>query len=226
MKSNKLIKAPGASGFTKEYWEHNYSKPEDMEGIGNAKQHALYAMSTFGHEYIDISTIIDFGFGLGHLFQAMLELFYPHTAYGIEPSSYAFEKVTPEMLKPIDSTELTLVQTDLVSWALSSDNDDQMFDLGLFTSVAQYLSDGELELALSIMARRVQFLYFTVPIDIELAHQKETLEFHDTYAISRSREDYLSILSPHFTIVSNRILESKFYFTEESTYFRDLFYRF
>ena len=66
---------PGAIGFPDQYWHENYSDPSDMDGIGNAKEHALYLKYLMGIEYIDVSSIIDFGFGLGPLFKEMLSVF-------------------------------------------------------------------------------------------------------------------------------------------------------
>ena len=58
----------GASGFSDKYWEVNYADPDEMDGIGNVDVHVSYVKNLFEFEYIDISSMIDLGFGLGHLF--------------------------------------------------------------------------------------------------------------------------------------------------------------
>ena len=61
-------------GFDRKYWEENYSQPFTMDGIGNAKEHAKYLKAFFELEQVDISSIADFGFGYGYLFQKTMIL--------------------------------------------------------------------------------------------------------------------------------------------------------
>ena len=61
---------------------------------------------------------------------------------------------------------------------------------------------------------------------MELARQVEDLDFKDQYATHRTREQYQKLLRPHFTFVSSRVLESKHFYNEETTYFTDLLYRY
>ena len=75
------------------------------------------------------------------------------------------------------------------------------------------------------MSQRVKYLYLTVPTDVELERQIEELDFHDQYALKRNSKFYREILSPHFTMISSKIWESKFYFNERTTHFTDLLYR-
>jgi hypothetical protein len=217
----------GAEGFSKEYWDINYADPEEMDNIVNAKEHALYLESIFKLEYIDISSVIDLGFGLGILFKEVLRTFKPYRAHGIEPSKHPFDLVSKKKLTSVESTKLVLENIDLLTWAKKKQpKDDKTFDLGLCTSVFQYLSDEEIEFILPIMAKRIRYLYFSVPTNLELKRQIEDLEFKDEYAIHRTREKYLKLLRPHFTFVSSRLLESKVHFTEESSHFTDLLFRF
>ncbi|MFP5385353.1 MAG: class I SAM-dependent methyltransferase [Bacteriovoracia bacterium] len=213
------------NGFDKTYWDKNYSDPMSMDGIGNAKDHAHYLKSFLTIEHVDISTIIDLGFGYGHLFREMLKTFIPHMAVGIEPSPYAFKKVKIDKLRPVESTELKLFQEDLLTWCRTK-RKENTFDLGICTSVFQYLTDKELKEIIPILAKRIKYLYLTVPTDIELGRQVSELEFKDEYAIHRSREKYQKLLRPHFTFVSSRVLESKHFFDEKSTSFTDLLYRY
>ena len=59
----------GRKGFSKEYWDVNYADPEEMDNIVNAKEHAQYLKAIIGLEYVDISSVVDLGFGLGFLFE-------------------------------------------------------------------------------------------------------------------------------------------------------------
>lgn len=213
------------STFDKVYWDKNYSDPMSMDGIGNAKDHVRYLKSFLALEHVDIGSIVDLGFGYGHLFREMLRVFIPHTALGIEPSSYAFKKAKPDKWRPVESTEITLLQEDLISWCQSKKKYEP-FDLGICTSVFQYISDKDLKEIIPILSKKMRYIYLTVPTDKELQRQVDDLDFKDEYAIRRSREKYQKFLKPHFTFISARILESKHFFDEESTSFTDLLYRF
>lgn len=210
--------------FDKTYWDKNYSDPMSMDGIGNAKDHVKYLESFLAIEHVDISTLVDLGFGYGHLFREMLKTFKPYRAVGIEPSPYAFNKAKSDKWRPVLSTELNLYPEDLVTWC-RTERKKNTFDLGICTSVFQYISDKDLKEILPVLAKRIRYLYLTVPTDVELGRQVSELEFKDEYAIHRSREKYQKLLKPHFTIVSSRVLESKHFFNDESTSFTDLLYR-
>lgn len=196
-----------------------------MDGIVNCTQHAEYIKAFFAVDYVDINTVIDFGFGLGFIFQEVLKRFNPYRAWGIEPSVAAFDEVRKRGISPNETTKLTLKKWDLVTWAKSVKENSKWFDLGICTSVFQYLTEEELEFVLPIMARSVKYLYFSVPTDFELNRQISELEFHDKYAIKRSKKFYRKILAPHFTIVGSRLLESKFHFDEDNTFFTDYLFR-
>lgn len=216
----------GAKGFSKEYWDINYADPEEMDNIVNAKEHAEYMKAIFGLECVDISSVIDLGFGLGILFKEVLKTFVPYRAHGIEPSRHAFDIVTKKKISPAESTKVVLENTDLLSWAKKENKREKTFDLGLCTSVFQYLSDEEIELIMPVLAQRIRYLYFSVPTNLELKRQVSDLEFKDEYAIHRTREKYLKLIRPHFTFISSRLLESKVHFDEETTHFTDLLFRF
>ncbi len=212
-------------GFDKTYWDKNYSEPQTMDGIGNAKAHVKYLKSMLDVEYVDISSIVDLGFGYGYLFKEMLKAFIPHTAEGIEPSEYAFKKASKLKLSPAPSTVLKLKQIDLVTWCREK-NINAPFDLAICTSVFQYLTDKELKEILPVLSKRVKFIYLTVPTDSEFKRQVDDLDFKDEYAIHRTREKYHKLLRPHFTFISSRFLESKHFFNEETTPFTDHLYRY
>lgn len=197
-----------------------------MDCIGNAKEHARYLKSYFAVEHVQVTSIIDLGFGLGHLFREMLKAFIPYRAVGIEPSEYVFKKAKPDKWRPVESTELKLFQEDLVTWCRSDRKKYMNFDLGICTSVFQYLSDEELKEVLPVLSRRIKFLYLTVPTDVELARQVSELDFKDEYAIHRTRDQYMKLLRPHFTFISSRLLESKHHFNQETSPFTDLLFRY
>jgi hypothetical protein len=211
--------------FDKTYWDKNYSDPMSMDGIGNAKDHVCYLKSFLAVEHVDVSSIVDLGFGYAHLFREMLKAFIPHTALGIEPSGYAFKKVKIDKLRPVESTRLSLIQTDMMSWCRGSFK-KKPFDLGICTSVFQYLTDKELKECLPILSQRIKYLYLTVPTDEELKRQILELDFKDTYALHRTRKKYQKIIQPHFTFVSSRVLESKFFFNEKTSPLTDLLFRY
>ncbi|CBW27078.1 conserved hypothetical protein [Halobacteriovorax marinus SJ] len=215
----------GSDGFSKEYWEVNYSNPDEMDGIGNATNHARYIKATMDLDFVDISSVVDLGFGLGHLFEAVMKEFIPYRALGIEPSKFVYDQVKERGIAPVESTKLKLLNTDLLSWC-KDEKFSKHFDLGICTSVFQYLSDEEVREVLPVLSKRVKYLYFSVPTNKELDRQIEDLEFKDEYAIRRSRSWYQKEIKKHFTFVSSRILESKHHFQEENTFFTDLLFRF
>lgn len=214
-----------STNFDQTYWKKNYSDPMSMDGIGNAKDHVKYLQSFLSVEHVDISSIIDLGFGYGYLFREMLRAFKPYKAMGIEPSTFAFKKAKVDKYKPVPSTNLELYQEDLLTWCRTKRKQNE-FDLGICTSVFQYLSDRDLREVLPILSKRIKYLYLTVPTDEELKRQISELDFRDEYAIHRSRDRYKKLISPHFTFISSRILESKYHFDEKKTSFTDLLYRF
>lgn len=222
----KKIKEVGAKGFSSEYWDVNYAVPEEMDNIINAKEHVAYMKAIFALEAVDISSVIDLGFGLGILFEEVLRSFIPYRAFGIEPSKPVYDLVVKKDIRPAPSTKLVLQNIDLVSWATRALKRERIFDLGLCTSVLQYLSDEEIKIVMPVLANRVRYLYLSVPTDLELKRQREEVKFSDEYAIHRTREKYLKLIGPHFTFISSRLLESKIHFKEDTSSFTDLLFRF
>lgn len=212
--------------FDKEYWDKNYYDPESMDGIGNAKLHAKYLKSFLELEQVDVSSIIDFGFGYGYLFQEMMKAFIPYKATGLEPSEFAFNKTSRRKLKPVESTELDLRCESIQEWCKRKEGPKVRFDLGLCNSVLQYIPDKDLPFIIETLSKRVKYLYLSVPTDTELKRQREEVDFHDTYAIGRSQSYYNRVLSKNFTFISSKFLESKYYFNKETTLFTDLLFRF
>lgn len=143
-------------GFDKQYWDDNYYDPKSMDCIGNAKDHVRYLKSLFTLEYIDISSIIDLGAGLGHLFKEFNKSFLPYKSCAIEPSEYAFKKLSKKKLQAVESTKLSLYNEDLLTWCNEDRGKKTQFDLGLCTSVFQYISDKDLKTIIPILSKRVK----------------------------------------------------------------------
>ncbi len=204
--------------FDQDYWDENYQDLKTIDGIGNVKDHSRYLAAYFNLEGFEVKSLIDLGFGYGNLLKEMIRTFKPRRVVGIEPSPPAFKKVK--------ITKAHLFQEDLMSWAQNPARGAYIFDLAICNSVLQYLSDADLKLILPILARRVRFLYLTVPTDVEYKRQQSELDFHDKWAKIRTRKQYLKLLAPHFTVISSRVLESKFHYTEDNTEFQDLLFRF
>lgn len=231
-----LKTGPGRGGFSDEYWKENYSSPMEMDNVGNRKLHLNYIKSFLALEYTDISSLADYGFGLGFLFLEALKTFKPYRAYGLEPSETAYlpgeKRLKKFQVEKLPSMKLKLEKIDLLDWArnhkLERKNNPKIkaYDLGLCTSVFQYLSDDEISLVAEELAHANKILYFSVPTDNELKKQREEVEFTDRFAIRRSREKYIELLSPFFTFVGNRFLESKIHYNEDSTPFSELLFRF
>lgn len=203
--------------LSKSYWDEQYSDPQSIDGIGNAKDHSRYLRAFFELEGFQIKTLLDLGFGPGQLFKEMIRTFRPKKALGLEPSTHIFEKFRP-------APGVRVLHTDILQWCQRPSS--QVYDLALCTSVLQYLSDRELKAALPILATRIRYLYLTVPTDVEYQRQNQEQAFRDPYAKVRTRSQYLRLLRPHFTFLSLRVLESKHFYSERNTPFNDLLFRF
>lgn len=219
-------KMKGSQGFGQDYWDENYSEPLEMDNIGNAREHMRYLKAVFQLEQVDINSVIDLGFGLGHLFEEAIKEFTPYRATGIEPSEFAFKSTQDRLKRPDEVHKFKMSNIDLVSWSKNIKDSDKVYDLGICTSVFQYLNDEEIQLVLPIMARQIKFLYFSVPTDLEYKRQLSEYEFFDQFAIHRKREKYLKWIRPYFTFVGTRILESKHHFDDDSTHFKEQLFRF
>ena len=129
-------------------------------------------------------------------------------------------------LKTTKSTNLRICKQDLCAWCLEASPGWQRFDLGLCTSVFQYLTELEIERVLPVMAERIDHLYFTVPTDQELERQKKECGLRDPWAHSRSADWYRARIAPHFAVVSGRLLQSRVHYDAASSPFTDLLYRY
>jgi SAM-dependent methyltransferase len=215
-----------AQGFGRDYWISNYSTPKEMDTIGNARDHARYLQFLFRLDQIDINSVIDFGHGTGHLLANIVKVFKPYEVLGMEPSAWAFEQSAKRVLPASPNMRLKLIKCDILSWCRKSHPGAKFYDLGICTSVLQYLSDHEIQEALPIIAQRVKYLYLTVPTENEYRRLWKETKFKDDYALRRTKAQYQELLQKDFTFVSNRLLESKTSFHEHNTNFRELLFRF
>lgn len=212
------------TSFNSYYWDTIYAQPQTMDGIVNATLHADYLQSVFALDGVKVQSILDVGYGLGHLFNAVLARFKPRKAVGIEPSAHAFEQARKIIRKP-PGCRLKLLAMGLEEWC-AQPRRPARFDLTLCTSVIQYLDDRALKLVLPVLARRTRHVYLTVPTDVEAVRMAADYDFEDGFATQRTRQEYLSLLAPHFTVIGNRLLESKYHYDETTTPFSELLFRF
>ena len=204
--------------FDQSYWDTHYQDIKTIDGIGNVKDHSRYLLAYFNIEGFTPESMVDLGFGTGHLMKEMARALKPRRIEGIEPSPPVFKRMKMPLAK--------LHHEDLVTWARNPARARWAFDLGLCTSVLQYLSDKELKEVLPVMAKRCRYLYLTVPTDIEYKRQQSELQFSDSWARVRTREQYQKLIRPHFTFISSRILESKHFYDDTTTEFQDLLFRY
>ncbi|MEM7535718.1 MAG: class I SAM-dependent methyltransferase [Chloroflexota bacterium] len=218
----------GAQGFSKQYWDENYYDLSLMEFTFNARQHAVALRELFSLEDIHVNTMIDFGFGLGHLLREMTIAFQPFIVVGVEPSEYPFQVVKDEaVLDNLANADVHLFQTDMHSWLHKEHPPlEAPLDLGICSGVFQYLSDDEIASVVPQLAHWVKYLYFTVDTDLLYQYQEEELDYVDRFATQRSQQQYYEMITPYFTAVSSRLLESKTYFNTQNTQFKELFFRF
>lgn len=198
----------GAAGFEADFWQQIYGQPQTMDGLVNAQAHAACIASAFGVALQPVDSVIDLGFGLGRMLEAVLLALRPRRAFGIEPSPSAFESVRGRRVAP-PTTKLSLERVDLVSWCRRPDQPHHAVDLGVCASVLQYLEDEEVAEVVPVLARRLRWLYLSVPTDEEYVQQARDEGFDDPWAISRPRAFYLDLLRPWFDVVGARLLESR-----------------
>lgn len=217
----------GKNGFPKKYWKENYSEPETMDGIGNAKEHALYIKSLFRVQGIAVNNLIDLGCGLGHLGKDVSNALRAKTYVGIDPSNYAFKYFQENIFSQFKTKDAQIYKSDIVSF-LESDyfQASGPWDLGLCSSVLQYMEEDEIHEMMNLLFTKCRYLYLSVPTDKELERQVSELGFLDKYAIRRPRKVYFDLIRPYFNFVSYRILESKFFFDKKDTKFHDFLFRF
>lgn len=172
-----------------------------------------------------IGSIADFGFGHGGMLKSFIEGFKPSRAYGVEPSKEAFSQVSQAELQTSGVT-VKIEQIGLREWCRRPPSTWGFFDLGVANSVFQYLPDRHLEEIVPILARRIKWLYMTVPTSDEYQFMKQQSGFKDEWAYRRPTAYYRELLSAHFDFIGSRLLESKSAFKGADSPFTERLFRF
>lgn len=94
---------------------------------------------------------------------------------------------------------------------------DGLYNLGICVSVLQYVKDDDVDIILNKLSKECDFLYFDVVTKEEYDIMKNGSTFDDKWAIkSRSRNWYLKIILKYWRIISNEILESKYFYPDDN----------
>ncbi len=225
MMSVRSSRSAGAIGFGVDYWQEVYGTPGHVDGYGNAAHHAAYLKALFDLDMAPVCSVADLGFGLGRMLQSVCLAFHPERVLGIEPSVHAFDQLTAEELHT-QSDQVCLLNTDLLSWCRRENDAFTFFDLGICSSVWQYLSDAELVEVVPVLARRFRWLYLTVPTEQEYDLMAAQTGFVDRFAQMRSAAHYRQLVRPYFDLVSSRVLESRRYGAPGPSPFTEALFRF
>ncbi len=212
--------------FEDSYWSELYKDPSTMDGYGNALEHAIYVRSLLNLDLIDINSVADFGFGLGEMLYEFISLFNPRYVYGLEPSKKAFGIGKNKMIDFFDDRIVTLKNISIETWCINGYKKSKDTDLSICSSVCQYMTDKQIDTFFSILKEKTKYLYFTAPTKGEYQRLARDLEFKDRYAYIRTQKQYRDLIRPHFTIIGNRMLESKSKFNYTNSKFTELIYRF
>ncbi|MCB9789216.1 MAG: class I SAM-dependent methyltransferase [Deltaproteobacteria bacterium] len=211
------------------YWRECYAEPELMDGVFNAEDHAAYLDRIFALEGVSVRSMVDLGFGLGHLTDAMIAALRPYEVEATEPSAWARERALARGLGRARAlgrpARPRIRDLDLLTWCQEPAR-PVPFDLGVCTSVLHYLADDELATVLPALALRVRYLYLTLPTAVDLERQVRAEGFFDRHAHARTRERWWELLGPHFVCVANRLLESRPLRDPDSVAFEDDLFRF
>eukprot|EP01084_Bolivina_argentea_P140310 246711_1 len=92
-----------------------------------------------------------------------------------------------------------------------------VYELGLCVSVFQYLNDDDVDVALCQLSKQCDFLYFDVVTSEEYDLMSKGSTFQDKWAISRPRKWYLERIFKYWRVISNEILESKFFYPDSKS---------
>ncbi|MCZ8343760.1 MAG: class I SAM-dependent methyltransferase [Leptospira sp.] len=206
-KNKRLGVGKNGKGFNEEYWVEIYGTGLDVDGSYNAKEHASYLHSLFKLMEIPVYRIADFGFGKGILLREFVRAFSPVKVYAVDASKDAFEE-----LKKKDwvrkSDKYHIYNQNLETFELAK-LEKTPVELGICNSVLQYLPDSKIPDVLERLAKYCNYLYFTVPTNIDYADMKSEMKFVDPYAFSRPKKKYKKWISRDFEIVGYNLLQSK-----------------
>lgn len=176
-----------------------------IDGVHNAKEHARYIKSILDLAEMDVNSIADFGFGKGILLHEFIKEFKPKQILAIDPSKEAVTNLSKQ--KWLMKIKHKILQTTIEKFSESKTS--KTFDLGICNSIFQYIANKDVTSSFEKLSRLCKYLYFAVPTKVDYDYMKKELNFIDPYSNSRTKQFYLKALSPHFTIVSYNLLESK-----------------
>jgi len=219
------VRKPGPDGFGTDYWSTVYKTPGHIDGHANGDIHCAYLKSLFKLDMAIVSSIADFGFGEGGMLQAFIAGFQPRRAYGIEPSQVAFDRAEQQHWTQ-EGVCVKLEQIGLRAWSRRPPGAWSFFDLGVANSVFQYLPDRHLEEVVPVMAKRLKWLYMTVPTADEYQFMKQQTGFVDQWAHRRPSAYYRTLFGAHFDFIGSRLLESKHAFKGSDSPFTERLFRF
>ncbi|HMV41955.1 MAG TPA: class I SAM-dependent methyltransferase [Leptospiraceae bacterium] len=205
--------------FNQKYWDEMYAEEEGsvIDGIHNAKEHALYAKSILDLGEVKVKSMADLGFGKAILLKEFTKQFRPERIIAIDPSEEAVSILKKQ--KWIQSTRHKIYKSTLEKF-----NPKTKVDLGICNSVFQYISTPNIRKTYEKLAGFCKYLYFSVPTKEDYLYMEKELNFVDPYALVRTKKFYLDSLSPYFTIVSHNLLESKILINESGFLYE--FFRF
>ncbi|MDF3820359.1 class I SAM-dependent methyltransferase [Leptospira sp. 96542] len=207
LSSNPKGTGKNGKGFDESYWSEIYGNGLDVDGSYNAKEHANYLHALFRLMDIPVYRIADFGFGKAILLREMVKTFSPVKVYAVDASQNAYEDLKKkDWVKRSD--KFHIYHSSLENFILPK-LEKTPVELGICNSVIQYLPDSEIPKVLERMAKYCNYLYFTVPTNVDYAEMKKEMSFIDPYAYSRSAKKYRKWLSRDFEIVGYNLLQSK-----------------
>lgn len=220
IKSAPKTSAANGKNFEADYWQNVYGDGSNIDGIFNAMEHANYIAAILRLMDVPVNSIIDIGFGKGCLLKEITRMLRPDRIIAIDPS---IERTKELMAQDwISPWNIAVLNTTIE--AFNESLLKEPIDLGIFNSIAQYIQT-DLDKVFDKLARIARYLYFSVPTEADYKRINKEIDFVDPYAYYRAKSFYYKMLTPHFTIVSYNLLESK-RIQKTSYSFMDEFYRF
>lgn len=213
------------SQFEAKYWKELYGNGLDVDGSFNAKEHSDYLYNLFRLMGIEVSSLVDFGFGQGKLLKTFALKFKPQTILAMDISDTMIDKLTKEKwYKSFADFRIKKVNLlDLSPEFPKKVSNLTFFELGILNSVLQYIPVPAIPALLESIARNCRYLYITVPTKEDYMVMKKEFDFSDPYANKLAKKKLRTLLSRDFEFVSFNLLQSK-WFTEPA--FREEIFRF
>ncbi|MDX1957262.1 MAG: class I SAM-dependent methyltransferase [Leptospiraceae bacterium] len=193
--------------FESQYWSEMYANDDEsiIDGVVNAREHALYLKAILTLQDIEVNSLGDFGFGLGVLLKAIVPIFPITKIVAIDPSLYSVNKL-------IQSRWAKEQNIAIHHASLPEFHSEYLYkhplDLSICNSVLQYVPDKKVEECFLKLSKMTKYLYFCVPTSADYQMMKEEINFMDPYAYSRPKEFYRKLFGKFFRVVSHNLLES------------------